>query len=607
MRKKSVLLLLFSVLFSFSCARQEPTEVQATLVFTHATIIDTSGGPNQTDMMVSISGDRIADIKKTGKIRPDKRAQVIDAEDKFLIPGLWDMHVHWRDARYLPLFIANGVTGVRQMWGSPVHFQWRDEITKGLLLGPRQAIAGIPIDGAEPFYPGTISVGNENEARQAVRRVKESGADFIEVDGGLSREAYFAIADESRKLEIPFAGGVPRSIRAAEASEAGQKSIEYLGDISSGILLDCSNMEEELRKVKEKAGRGFSLRQSRTPSQLEALRKQQEMILESYDAGKAAALFDLFVKNGTWQCPSLTVKRGLSYLDDKNFTNDPRLKYMPKFIHGITLKAQWDPKSNPFVASNTAEDWAMSKKVFTKKLEIIGPMRRAGVKFIAGTDLANPYCFPGFSLHDEMGLLVEAGLTPTEALQAATYNAAEFLGMKDSLGTVGAGKIADLVLLEANPIEDIGNSRRIAAVVAGGKYYSRSSLDEMLAKIEATANLTSIAEPLLKTITEKDVQSAIRQYYELKAAQPDAYDFGGEELNSLAYKLFQMKKLKEAIEILKLNVDVHPESFSAYDSVAEAYMINGDKELAIKNFEKSLGLNRFNWNAVEMLKKLKEK
>jgi hypothetical protein len=147
------------------------------------------------------------------------------------------MHVHWYDARYLPLFIANGITGVRQMWGFPVHFQWREEITKGLLLGPRQVIAGTPIDGPRPFYPGVISVGNDNEARQAVRQVKESGADFIEVDRGLPREAYFAIADESRKLGISFAGGVPYSVRAAEASKAGQKSIEYLGAVGPGLLL----------------------------------------------------------------------------------------------------------------------------------------------------------------------------------------------------------------------------------------------------------------------------------------------------------------------------------------------------------------------------------
>jgi len=601
MRKKIILLLLFSLFFSFSCARKKSAEAQATLIFTHATIIDTSGGPNKTDMTVFINGDRITDIRKTAKVRPAKGTQVIDATGKFLIPGLWDMHVHWFYAEYLPLFIANGVTGIRQMWGFPEHFQWREEITKGLLLGPRQVISGTPIDGPKPFYPGVISVRNSDEARQAIRRVKQSGADFIEAELRLPREAYFAIAEESRKLGISFAGGVTSSVRAAEAAKAGQKSIEYLGDVSSGILLDCSNMEEDLRKEREKAEQGFSLRQSRTPSQLEALRKQQELILESYDAGKAAALFALFVENETWQCPTLTVQRSVSYMDDKNFTDDVRLKYMPK-----ALREYWEPKNNPFISSNTAEDWAMRKRVFAKKLELVKPMRQAGVKFIAGTDLANPYCFPGFSLHDELGLLVEAGLTPMEAVQAATYNATEFLGLRDSLGTVEVHKIADLVLLEASPLEDIGNTRRIVGVVVNGKYYPKPALDKMLAKVEALANAPSIAGPMLKTIMEKDVPSAIRKYYELKSTQPDAYDFSEEELNSLAYKLFQMKKLKEAIEVLKLNVDVYPESFSAYDHVAEAYMTNGDKELAIKNYEKSLDLNRFNWNAVEKLKTLRK-
>jgi len=153
---------------------------------------------------------------------------------------------------------------------------------------------------------------------------------------------------------------------------------------------------------------------------------------------------------------------------------------------------------------------------------------------------------------------------------------------------------------------DIGNTRKIAGVVVNGKYYSKPDLDKMLAKIETIAGLPSIAEPLLKTIAEKDVQSAIRQYHELKAAQPEAYDFSEDELKSVAYKLFQMKKLKEAIEVLKLNVDMNPESFSAYDSLAEAYMFNGDQELAAQYFEKSLALNRFNWNAAENLKKLKK-
>jgi adenine deaminase len=270
------------------------------------------------------------------------------------------------------------------------------------------------------------------------------------------------------------------------------------------------------------------------------------------------------------------------------------------------LMEYWEPNNNAFVSSNAAEDWAMMKKAFSKKLEIVRPMRRAGVKFIAGTDLANPYCFPGFSLHDELGLLVQAGLTPMEALQAATYNAAEFLGKLDSVGTVETGKTADLVLLEANPLEDISNTKKIEAVVVGGKYYSRPYLDEMLAKVEALANQVSIAEAMLKTITEKDISSAIHQYHELKATQPDAYDFREQQLNSLGYQLLKMNKIKEAIGIFKLNVEVYPQSANVYDSLAEAYMTNGDKDLAIRNYERSLELDPKNTNAAEMLKKLRK-
>jgi tetratricopeptide (TPR) repeat protein len=600
MKKNLALLLLFSFLFSFSFARQKPAEGQATLIFTHATIIDTAGGPNKTDMTVFINGDRITDIKKTGKVRPAKGAQVIDATGKFLIPGLWDMHVHCNDIRDLPLFIANGVTGVRVMWGFPMHHAWREEISKGSLIGPRMVIGSPLIDGPKPVWPGSITVSNEADARQVVRQMKEIGYDFIKVYQLLPREAYFAIADESKKLGISFAGHLPSSISAIEASNAGQRSIEHLASVPLGILLACSSKEEELYKTREKAFEGVSRQQPRTPSQLEAYRSFANKTLETYDDEKASVLFALFVKNSTWQCPTLTVLRSYRYLDDKNFTNDARLKYMPK-----AKRESWELKNNPSLSSDTAKDWAVEKKVYRKELALVGAMHRAGVKLLAGTDTGNPYCFPGFSLHDELGLLVEAGLTPMEALQAATYNAAEFLGQLDSLGTVETGKIADLVLLEADPLEDIGNTKKIAAVVFRGKYYPRSSLDEMLAKIEILANQTPIAEVMLKTITEKDISSAIQQYHELKAAQPDAYDFRELQLDSLGYQLLKMKKINEAIEIFKLNVEVFPQSYNVYGSLAEAYMISGDKELAIKNYEKSLELNPENSNAVEMLKKLR--
>jgi adenine deaminase len=267
-------------------------------------------------------------------------------------------------------------------------------------------------------------------------------------------------------------------------------------------------------------------------------------------------------------------------------------------------RESWELKNIPFVSSHTAEDWAVEKEIYQKEMKIVGIMNRAGVKFIAGTDVSNPFCFPGFSLHDELSLFVQAGLTPLEALQTATYNAAEFLGQLDSLGTVAAGKIADLVLLDANPLEDINNTRKISAVVVGGKYYPRESLDEMLVRIETLAAQKSIAETLLQTINEKDLQTAIKQYHELKTTQFDLYDFRESELNTLGYQLMRMNKIIEAIEIFKLNVEAYPQSSNVYDSLGEAYMIKGDRGQGILNYEKSLELDPNNTNAAEMLKKI---
>jgi len=214
----------------------------------------------------------------------------------------------------------------------------------------------------------------------------------------------------------------------------------------------------------------------------------------------------------------------------------------------------------------------------------------------------NPFCMPGFSLHDELGLMVKAGLTPMQALQTATLNPARFLGTEKDYGTVEKGKVADLVLLDANPLDDIANTTKIASVVYGGKLFPRAALDKMLSDVLALASRPSIADVLMKTIQEKDAAAAIRLYHELKDTQPSAYDFSEEELNGLGYTLIGMKKVPEAIEIFKLVVEAYPQSSNAYDSLAEAYMDHGDKDLAIKNYQKSLELDPHNTNAVEKLK-----
>ena len=438
-------------------AREKPERPQAPIVLTHVTIIDVTGGAPRRDTTVVITGDRISAIGDSAKLSVPADAQVFDASGKFLIPGLWDMHVHWYVRDMFTLFIANGVTGVRQMFGNSDLLRWRDQIAKGSLLGPRMVVASPLVDGPDPVWPNSIAVSNENEGRQAVRRVKEWGADFVKVYARLPRDAYFGIADEAQQQGITFVGHAPYSVPPGEASDARQKSIEHL----TGILIECSSKGTELRDKLVKADSGG------TRGRIQAT------ALETYDEKKAADLFARFVKNQTWQCPTLTVLRG----PGENPWRDGRLRYIPRQV-----QQRWQRRP-----ANRGEG-ADAKRLLQKEFEIVGAMSKAGVPILAGTDTGNPFCFPGFSLHEELALLVIAGLTPVEALRSATLNPAKFFGLDKTLGTIEQGKIADLVLLDANPLQDIRNTQRIYAVVSNGRLFDRKALDKMLAEAEGFAN-----------------------------------------------------------------------------------------------------------------------
>jgi imidazolonepropionase-like amidohydrolase len=443
------------------------------LVLTHVTVIDATGAAPGPDMCMVVTAGRITALGKTGNVPVPEGARVVDATGKFLIPGLWDMHVHIVHPDYLKLFIANGVTGVRDMHAfyPPVIYQMRKNVREGKQLGPRIVAAGAIVDGPRPIWTGSLIASTAEEGRAAVRQRKKEGADFIKVYTKLPREAYQGIADEAHKQGLPFAGHVPEAVSAAEASDLGQKSMEHL----YGILLACSTREEALRKELVDA-----LEKADNKEIQNLLLRTQIQLVDSYSEEKARKLFARFVKNGTWQVPTLTVLRAMAYLDDKKFTSDPRLKYMPGFI-----RQGWTPNGG-FRPKYTPEEMAAKKRLFRRSLELVKALRRAGVPFLAGTDVTNPFCFPGFTLHDELELLVEGGgFTPLEALQTATRNPARFFGTWKDQGTIEVGKVADLVLLDANPLDDVKNTRKIAGVIVGGKWLDRPALDKLLAEVEA--------------------------------------------------------------------------------------------------------------------------
>jgi imidazolonepropionase-like amidohydrolase len=443
------------------------------IVLSHVTVVDVITGSLQRDVDVTIRGGRIAAV---GPAAAAAGGRVVDATGKFLIPGLADMHVHWYDQRYLGLFVANGVTRVRQMWGMPLHLAWRKRIEAGELLGPRFSISSPIVDGPVPFWPGSISVGDAEAAAKAVADIKQKGYDFVKIYGGLPRDAYFAIVRAAREHGLAVAGHVPVAVSAGEAADAGLSSIEHL----TTILISSSSAEERLRPLLvQRVMKGGNMAQGISAESRASGRELNEQILATYDEAKAAALFARLAKDHTWQCPTLTVIRNMASLDDPAFTSDARLKYMPRQV-----RDSWNPANDARTATKSKADYELDRRTLRKYMEIVAAMKKAGVEFLAGTDVLNPFAFPGFSLHDELDLLVQSGLTPAEALRAATINPARFLHDDGANGSVAAGRNADLVLLDANPLESIRNTQRIAAVVVRGRYLDRAELDRMLAAVE---------------------------------------------------------------------------------------------------------------------------
>ena len=439
----------------------------APIVIAHVTVVDTGGGAARPDTTVVVEGNRITAVETEGRARIPPNAVVIDGRGKFLIPGLWDMHVHtffgdWvpggREVT-LPLFLANGVTGVRDMGSDldPVLAARRDT-ARGSLVGPRMVASGPMLDGPKTPFPAAIAIATPEDGRRAVEKLAGRGVDFIKIQSYVPRDAYFAIAEECRKRKIVFAGHVPDAIRASEAANAGQKSFEHL----IGIFEGGSTAEDAFLRGPKGPGR----------------------FLETYDAAREAALIALLAERRVWQCPTLFWERGQWLVDAIDVTKDPNARYAP---------ASWREKSWPKFAAGIVKDLdtdplPVRERFVEHELGIVKRLHRAGVPFLAGTDTpAGVGVLPGFSLHQELRRFVDAGFTPLEALQTATIHPARFLDRLDDFGTVAKGKVADLVLLDANPLDDIGNTRRIAAVIANGRYSDRAKLDRILADVEAFA------------------------------------------------------------------------------------------------------------------------
>ncbi len=426
-----------------------PALAQSATAIIHVTVIDMTGAAPRADQTVVIQGNRIASI---GNGEPPAGATIVDGRGKFLIPGLWDMHVHTTipgGEGLLAMFIANGVTGVRDMNDSfPVVSGWRSRIAAGSLMGPRIVASGPYLEGGWVPIPHLLAKSPE-AGRAGVDSLAKLGVDFVKIHNRLSRATYFAIADEVKNRNWVFAGHLPDSVTIVEASDAGQRSLEHL----FGFPSVCTAEERTALKPAHPIQQFMGVCATTDPT----------------------TDFKHIAKNGTWVVPTLTVMYGVSRLPDTLLPNDSTNRYRSVALRRLEKMMMTLPTNVTPAAGQ------VGRKIFAKRVALVGTLHQAGVRLMTGTDSPGSGVFPGFSLHDELALFVQGGMPPMDALRAATYEPARYFNALDSLGTIEKGKVADLVLLDADPLADILNTRRIGAVIYNGHLLTHEARRDLLA------------------------------------------------------------------------------------------------------------------------------
>lgn len=410
------------------------------LAITAVNVVDVLTGRIVPDSTVLVTGDTITSVTQHGTAPRD--ARIVDGGGKFLIPGLWDMHAHIQgnERAWLPLYIANGVTGIRDM-GADLDFilDVREATNSRRTLGPQIVAAGPILDDAPGDWPLRMRVRNADEGKAAVQLLARRGVDLIKVHNYTPRDAFFAIVDEARRQHLPVAGHVPLKVTIQEGVDAGMRSIEHLSE-DGRVWKACS------------AG-------------------------NQYRPDACRPFFEMLARRRVWQTPTLLALGELAVIGTPASTiSRDQLAYANKTFLAFHAGNQSFFVKRPGIV-DILKHLAEVAKVVTRD------MAAAGVGILAGCDAM----IAGFCVHDELGLMVSGGMTPLAALQTATINPARYLDREKTLGTIAAGKSADLVLLDANPLDDVGNVRRVRAVVTAGRFLDRNALDQLLAQAKAAA------------------------------------------------------------------------------------------------------------------------
>ena len=569
-----LLAVLFTVLTSTAWSDDVP------LAITNINVIDVTADSkydarlaNQT---VVIRENKIAQIGAANEIEVPESIAVVNGDGMYLVPGYYDMHVHlaWPDDEatnvVLPLLFAHGITGVRDMGSdnSPPRKtlgelrQLQSAIQRGELLGPRivglcRKIPGrgIGVDRA------SIDPRTEDEGREAARNAALRGVDFLKIYSHLPRAAFFGLMDEAQRIGLPVAGHLPHSVTPIEASNAGIKSIEHarFPAYACGPGYDAWRNAVVTYDAKKTTTRPSSL-----------FRAHQRTLVPNFDEAKCIEILDVFAKNGTWLCPTHTTRKMDAFASDPEYRSDWRRD----FISPDRLSS-WDRDldSTARVSQDTKEHY---KAFFRLSLRVTGLAHKRGVPILVGTDCYDTHVFPGFSYHDELQHLQEAGLSPLEILKAATIQAAKFLDIDDEFGDISVGKYADLVLLKKDPLSDIRSASEIHAVVFNGKIHESDELQQIVENVKShVAKLRNAQAPLIQLWTAvlnndiAKVRDALKQGIDVNEIDMRFAVAGGNGRRALNYAAIRDNS-KMIRELLSAGADIDLANKSGFTPLMHA-------------------------------------
>lgn len=449
---------------------------KAELAIKAVTIVDLQRGILLPGKTVLVSRNKIVAVINQGDGRSYQASQTIDARGKFIIPGLWDMHMHFgggdtlveENKNLLSLYLANGITSIRDCAAdiSPSVLEWRKAVANGSLKGPSIYTSGPKLEGYKSIWVGDIEIDNSQELALALDSLQKLSVDFIKItDNTLKPALYLESIQQARKRGWPVTGHIPAALTLSEVSNAGLSAIEHIT-----YLLRAGSANEAA--VSQKIGEGKM-----------TAKEYNQQLLASFDTTRATSIYRLLAKNKTAVVPTLSISFAVAYLDQVNHTKDPELAYIGQ---GLKNTYNWRIER---AAKDDAAATSYRHELIERAAGLLPILQKTGVTLLAGTDAGylNSFDYPGFALHQELALMVKYGLSPLQALRASVVNGPAFMGKASAYGSVSTGKQADLLLLDENPLENIAATRKIFAVVCKGKLFTRAALDSLLEDVKQKA------------------------------------------------------------------------------------------------------------------------